>query len=200
MAKRALRHPDLPPGHRLAFFLFVQDQVLRRGDPSVASIARDVGVSHQTIYKALTGPRLPSRTVTQDLATYLGRPHPQQLVDQVIELWTLAVAEERRPEMTYTTKSRGRPWSPINTRSHAVYNFVDNLRRAITRAGLTQSELARQIGVPASRLSTYFNGSSLPNDDMFTKLLDGVDVSPAQRAPFEASLRQARAEHSRQSS
>jgi transcriptional regulator with XRE-family HTH domain len=180
-------------------WLFMQDQVLRCGDLPVAAIARDVGVSHQTIYKALTGPRLPSRAVAQDLATYLGRTDSQQLVEQVLERWTLAVAEEREPKRTPTsTHSRGRPWGPIDANSRlSMTRFVEELRRVTTRAGITQHLLATQTGTSPATLSRYFRGSSLPSDAILEKLVDALGASPAERAQLEADLHTARTERYR---
>lgn len=92
MAKKPLRRPSLPTGRRLELFLFLQDLVLRNGDPSVAAISELVPLSHQAIYMALTGPKVPSRRITMVLSEALGGQEAQA---EALLLWTAAVVEER---------------------------------------------------------------------------------------------------------
>ncbi|MGW0323949.1 hypothetical protein [Nocardia sp. NPDC003183] len=92
MAKRRLRKPDVPAGARLSFFLYLQRLVTERGDKSTSELGKLAGYSHQSVYKALTGPRMPSRAMTEALVQALaGQPE----VDTVMGLWSLGVHEER---------------------------------------------------------------------------------------------------------
>lgn len=90
MAKKPLKWPGLPPGARLEFFVFMQDLVLHGGDLSTAELARRTGRSHQSVYKALTGPKLPSRVLTALIAEAVGG-----VVSEALVKWALGVAEER---------------------------------------------------------------------------------------------------------
>jgi DNA-binding XRE family transcriptional regulator len=92
MAKKQLKQPSLPAGQRMAFFLYLQELVLRAGDLPVAELGNRVGYSHQAVYKALTGPKMPSRRVVVALAQVLG---DEDTVIDVCRRWESAVAEER---------------------------------------------------------------------------------------------------------
>lgn len=93
MAKKPLKMPELPPGERLTFFRSMQDLVLRNGDHSVARLAqRSGGYSHQAVYKALTGPKVPSLEITKAIAHAL---EGDRGVEWVSKLWWKAVSEER---------------------------------------------------------------------------------------------------------
>jgi len=107
MAKKPLRFPELPKGHRRKFFVLLHHQVLLNGDMSVAALGREIGVSHQTIYKALTGPSLPSRSMVIDLATYFGKPDPDRLIEEMLGLWMQGVKEERSIVQTVAEAETG---------------------------------------------------------------------------------------------
>lgn len=92
MAKRRLRKPDVPSGARLSFFLYLQRLITECGDKSTTELGRMAGYSHQTVYKALTGPRMPARAMTEAL---VGALACQSEVDKVMRLWSLGVHEER---------------------------------------------------------------------------------------------------------
>lgn len=92
MAKRKLKSPDVPPGARRNFFMEMQRLVLENGDKSTAALASSVHVSYQTVYKALTGPKMPSRPLTEALGEALGGPSGAKVA---LEHWTYGVAEER---------------------------------------------------------------------------------------------------------
>lgn len=93
MAKRPLKMPALPPGDRLTFFRSMQDLVLRNGDLSVKDLSlRISGYSHQAVYKAITGPKVPSRQITEAIVHAL---EGEQGVKWVSELWCKAVSEQR---------------------------------------------------------------------------------------------------------
>ncbi|WP_230591064.1 helix-turn-helix transcriptional regulator [Rhodococcoides fascians] len=92
MSKKSLKKPDLPPGARAEFFDYLQQLVLRAGDLSTATLANQLGVSHQTVYKALTGPRMPSQAITESLATELGG---EEAAAAVLAVWVRGVEEER---------------------------------------------------------------------------------------------------------
>jgi transcriptional regulator with XRE-family HTH domain len=49
----------------------------------------------------------------------------------------------------------------------------DLLRDVRRRAGLSQNELARRCGVPATLISAYENGRRVPGGDALIRLLEG---------------------------
>lgn len=61
------------------------------------------------------------------------------------------------------------------------------LRRLRQEAGLSQVELARRLGVPASVLSAYENGKREPKVDIFFAAVDAagfaIEFVPATRKP-----------------
>lgn len=101
MAKRPLKTPQLPPGDRLAFFRWMHRLILEGGDKPTAAIAVEVHFSAQAVHKALTGPRIPGRLMTERIARTQGGEHA---VEPALQLWTAAVAEERS---TSRAASRG---------------------------------------------------------------------------------------------
>lgn len=196
MAKKPLRRPDLPPGRRLDLFLFLQDQVLRNGDQSVASLAHEIGLSHQTIYKALTGPRVPSRAVIYDLATYLGRPDPGDLVDHILALWTHAVAEERQPSSSWKHSNLQQAASPMQELD--LESFTERLQMLRNRAGVSIRDIATASQYSKSAISSYFTGRVLPSDLAMSRILDALGVSEREKAHWAETLDRARAARDRQ--
>lgn len=101
MAKRALRAPAVPEGSsRMEFFTAMQRLVLESGDLSVQAISRLMArpqcspirsVSHQSIYTALVGPKMPSYATAQSIVILLGGTWDSEIKD----LWIAAVQEER---------------------------------------------------------------------------------------------------------
>ena len=56
-------------------------------------------------------------------------------------------------------------------------NFNDNLRAARERKGMTQKELAENIGVAKSTYSLYESGNREPNVQTIKKIADILNVS-----------------------
>ncbi|MFI1241466.1 response regulator transcription factor [Nocardia salmonicida] len=110
MAKKGLKQPDLPPGDRLRFFEFLRELAFEAGDRSVADIAADLPCSHQAIYKALTGPRMPSENMVKVLVTHFvgedaGEDAVEGAIERAIELFKLGVLEQRRIPRTVGDKT-----------------------------------------------------------------------------------------------
>jgi RNA polymerase sigma-70 factor (ECF subfamily) len=95
MAKRRLKNPDVPDGDRRGFFLFMQDLVVENGDLSTTNLGRLVHFNHQGIYRALTGPTMPSLKLTVALSRALGGEHAEELARTY---WSAGVKEQRRSE------------------------------------------------------------------------------------------------------
>ena len=98
MAKRRLKRPDLPPGRRLEFFVHLQELVVQCGDEATIDIAKQVGLSHQTVWQALTGPILPSRRSILKLAAYFDAREENGSTTHevsVLKRYTDALLEER---------------------------------------------------------------------------------------------------------
>ncbi len=93
MAKRPLRTPALPAGDRMTFFRWMQNVVVDSGDLSVKDIGAAVGRNHQAIYKALTGPKMPSEDMTRRLARHLSADPKAE--EQAMRLWEAGVKEQR---------------------------------------------------------------------------------------------------------
>ena len=55
----------------------------------------------------------------------------------------------------------------------------ERIIEAIQQSGLTQSELARRIGVKHQQISCYVKGQKLPALDTFAKLCAALEVDPA---------------------
>ena len=55
----------------------------------------------------------------------------------------------------------------------------ERIIEAIQQSGLTQSELARRIGVKHQQISCYVKGQKLPSLDTFAKLCASLEVDPA---------------------
>ena len=55
----------------------------------------------------------------------------------------------------------------------------ERIIEAIQQSGLTQSELARRIGVKHQQISCYVKGQKLPALDTFANLCAALEVDPA---------------------
>ena len=54
-----------------------------------------------------------------------------------------------------------------------------NLAEAIKQSGLTQTEIAKRLGVAHSQVSCYVRGKKMPALDTFANLCVILDVDPA---------------------
>ncbi|RDI68966.1 hypothetical protein [Nocardia pseudobrasiliensis] len=92
MAKKPLKPPSVPPGARHSFFVYMQGLVVDNGDLSTPQLGRLLDYSHQAVYKALTGPRMPSRAMAANLAKVVGG---EAAAKTALRLWSAGVHEER---------------------------------------------------------------------------------------------------------
>ena len=53
------------------------------------------------------------------------------------------------------------------------------LAESINQSGLSQSEIARRVGIKQSQISCYVHGKKMPALDTFAKLCVVLDVDPA---------------------
>ncbi|MFI6998318.1 response regulator transcription factor [Nocardia sp. NPDC050175] len=92
MPKKPLKKPALPPGARRDFFDAMQAMVREAGNPPTVKLGQQVGYSHQAVYKALTGPNMPSEQITTVIAHWFGA---EEAVATALDLWRRAVAEQQ---------------------------------------------------------------------------------------------------------
>lgn len=63
------------------------------------------------------------------------------------------------------------------------------LAKAIKQSGISQSEIARQLGVKHTQISCYVHGKKMPALDTFANLCVILDIDPADilctNEPFE---------------
>ncbi|TCJ89922.1 helix-turn-helix transcriptional regulator [Nocardia alba] len=158
MAKKGLKQPELPPGDRLRFFEFLRELAFEAGDRSVADIAADLPCSHQAIYKALTGPRMPSENIVKVLVTHFA---DEDAVEGAIELFKLGVLEQRRipravGDKTATAPTADAQSAPTGEHESAAGEHEpqspppslsareEEIRR-LSALGLTATEIAQQL-------------------------------------------------------
>jgi predicted DNA-binding transcriptional regulator AlpA/DNA-binding XRE family transcriptional regulator len=164
MAKKQLKQPSLPAGQRTSFFLYLQELVLRAGDLPVAELGSKVGYSHQTIYKALTGPKMPSSRVVVALAQVLG---DEDTVMDVCRRWENAVSEQRSAQLGVSEipaiSSRISPESSENLSPTAHDELCLRLKQAVDDSPLKLEAHAEHTGV-MSRSTAYniISGRVLP--------------------------------------
>ena len=58
--------------------------------------------------------------------------------------------------------------------------FQKVVKEAINYSGLSQSEVARRIGVSQQTMSNYLKGKILPAFDTFANLCNVLDLDPAE--------------------
>lgn len=90
MAKKPLKAPAVPVGERKTFFEELQRMVIDSGDLATTELGKQLGCSHQAVYKALTGPKMPSERMVRALAEKLGGD-----AEATLQLWRRGVAEQR---------------------------------------------------------------------------------------------------------
>jgi DNA-binding phage protein len=159
LAKKSLRSPQVPSGVRRDFFIFLQGVALQVGDLSVAKIADRVHYSHQTIYKALTGPEMPSFAVAEAISRGLGG---EQARVRAVELWMRAVAEQRglqRPNMPGGESGQDATVS----NSSARLEFRQALAQAIESRSRGVRAVAEELDMARSTVYGYLKGDRLPS-------------------------------------
>jgi DNA-binding phage protein len=145
MSKRSLKQPDVPPGPRHDFFTYMQDLVKANGDLPTTRLAERIGYSHQAVYRALTGPQMPSLHLTSKLATSLGG---ENSAADSLELWLRGVLDERtirihnnnsQDEADRVPTSRADRTGPATTRS-ASSSRIDTPTRSSRGKPRTRDE------------------------------------------------------------
>lgn len=146
MAKRPLKTPQLPAGDRLVFFQWMQRLVLEAGDKSTSAIATEVGFSAQAVHKALTGPRIPSKSLTVAIARNEGG---ESATETALRLWTTAVAEERAALAGTSSETEVVPSAP--TLAPAVTQSKSPEGATETEGGVSADRVMARGGVSADR-------------------------------------------------
>ncbi|MBQ8885606.1 MAG: helix-turn-helix transcriptional regulator [Clostridia bacterium] len=54
------------------------------------------------------------------------------------------------------------------------------LAEAIKNSGISQTNLAKQLGINQTQISCYFHGKKMPSLDTFANLCKVLDVDPAE--------------------
>lgn len=66
-----------------------------------------------------------------------------------------------------------------------IVEIQTRLATAIKESGITQSEIARRLGVKHPQISCYVHGKKMPALDTLANLCKIIDVSPAYILCFE---------------
>ena len=61
----------------------------------------------------------------------------------------------------------------------SIDKIREKLIEAIKQSGLSQTELAKQIGVVPQSVAQYFSGRAMPALDTFAKICAVLDIDPA---------------------
>ena len=61
-----------------------------------------------------------------------------------------------------------------------IQQIQQNIAEAIKQSGLTQTELAKRLGVSQQTISHYVKGDKLPALDTFANLCVTLDVDPSE--------------------
>ena len=61
-----------------------------------------------------------------------------------------------------------------------IQQIQQNIAEAIKQSGLTQTELAKRLGVSQQTISHYVKGDKLPALDTFANLCVALDVDPTE--------------------
>ena len=67
----------------------------------------------------------------------------------------------------------------MNNEKIVLSDIQKNLKEAIKQSGLTQTEIARRLGVAPSQVSCYFRGKKMPALDTLANLCVILDIDPA---------------------
>jgi len=176
VAKRRLKRPCLPPGDRVSFFAYMQELVLENRDLPLVELGKLVHRSHQSVYKALTGPKLPSLELTTDLAQKLGGVPAR---DEAARRWRLAVREEREVAASQEPVVRERAAVEVAaaredaSRQEGRETFAAALDAFVRANGGVQS-VAAHTGVGASTLYAWVSGKSAPRSERFSDFLKAI--------------------------
>ena len=57
-------------------------------------------------------------------------------------------------------------------------SFGERLRRRREEKGMTQQQLARQLGISKSAVGNYETGVSMPREDVLLRLFSALDAEP----------------------
>jgi hypothetical protein len=198
MAKKPLKEPDAPRGPQYDFFLLVQQLVLTHGDESVAGIASRMFCSRQVLYRALTGPKLPSRRLVEELVQALGcSAHDRS---EALAAWEAAVTDQRRfrrsgesgqPPQRQTQaplRRSGRPLGPLEDTTPGTTMFASNLRALASNNGATVRQLAEEMSLAPSTMSRYFSGRRIPPRDVMERMLESIVTLGPMTPSVEAAV------------
>ncbi|WP_407674427.1 helix-turn-helix domain-containing protein [Nonomuraea glycinis] len=148
----------------------MQKLVLESGDPSVAAIAKIVHCSHQAVYKALTGPNLPSRTITKTLVEALAG---QEAAKEILRLWTDAVDESRSVDSTPPDQKHQKP-GPAHQQLLTVLGELRNRSRWKVELHANRASMGR------STVYAILAGRYLPSWTTLERLVSQLGGDPAQ--------------------
>ncbi|GGL03156.1 hypothetical protein Sme01_19090 [Sphaerisporangium melleum] len=155
----------------------------------MSTLGSQINYSHQTVYKALTGPNMPSRAVTEALGKALGG---EESMRQVLVLWEDAVDEERddRPEESDSGQK-----NPDDSLSPAHMGLVIALRTLQQRAPVWKlSRYAEQAGMARSTAYSILSGRHLPSWQPLQRLIVQLGGDPDEfHRQWEAAFRERQA-------
>jgi hypothetical protein len=189
LAKKPLRRPDWPAGERREFFLYLQRLVLQGGDLPVAEIGRAIGFSHQTVHKALTGPKMPSWRVVAAIVAGVASPAE---IAEARERYERAVGDQRNlasGEVSLNPRQ--------TTGASARHELMRLLNNARADSPYKVEYLGSQAGMGRSKAYTVFAGTSLPTKTQLSRLAEILELSP-QRARTAESYRDQAAREQRE--
>jgi transcriptional regulator with XRE-family HTH domain len=64
-----------------------------------------------------------------------------------------------------------------HSNDHLFMDFKDRFKQARTKKAISQSELAKIVGVHVTNISRYERGENKPTSEVLSKLADALDVS-----------------------
>jgi DNA-binding XRE family transcriptional regulator len=186
LAKKPLKRPTLPPGDQTEFFDFLQRMVVRCGDLPISRLASTIDFSHQTVYKALTGPKMPSQRVLDAIVGALDRDS----LPEARERWQRAVAEARSLPSVDVHKN---PASALeNSENSAQERLSSRLREAYEESPLKAEGLASKVGFSRSTAYNVISGRSLPAWEVMAPFVELLDLAPEEIHPLHLAARQER--------
>ena len=59
-------------------------------------------------------------------------------------------------------------------------DIQDRISQAIKQSGMSQTEIAKKVGVRQQQISCYMNKQKTPNLDTFANLCQVLDLDPAE--------------------
>jgi len=191
VAKKPLRQPEVPPGDRSNFFACLRGLVLEAGDLPVSAVASKCRFSHQTVYKALVGPKMPSERVVEAIVSALGRP---EALSRTVALLRLGVEEERESVSTEVSSSPRDPTRPRRS-AHPRDRLVELLRRAKDKSHYKVQYLGARAGMCRSKAYGIFSltGDKIPTFYELKVLAEELDFNYERAESYRALAAEAKA-------